>query len=123
MVDDDPDTRDLLGRVLLECKAEVLSTGDAEEALALVERERPDLLVSDIGMPNVDGYELLKRIRALGGGKGGRLPAIALTALARSEDRTRALRAGFAAHIAKPVEPAELVATVASALGRAEGGD
>jgi CheY-like chemotaxis protein len=78
-------------------------------------------LVSDIGMPDTDGFELLRRVRALGPAKGGKIPAIALTAFARSEDRTRALRAGFLVHISKPVEPAELVATVASVAGRAEG--
>ena len=118
VVDDDTDARDFLARVLAECGAAVSSTGNAAEALALVERERPDVLVSDIGMPNVDGYELLRRIRALGQARGGRLPAIALTAFARSEDRTRALRAGFLAHVAKPVDPAELVATIASIAGR-----
>jgi len=76
------------------------------------------VILSDIGMPNVDGYELLRRVRALGAARGGGLPAIALTAFARSEDRTRALRAGFLMHIAKPVEPAELAAAVASVVGR-----
>jgi CheY-like chemotaxis protein len=69
-------------------------------------------------MPDMDGYELLRRVRALGAARGGRLPAIALTAFARSEDRTRALRAGFQVHVSKPVEPSELVATVASIVGR-----
>jgi signal transduction histidine kinase/CheY-like chemotaxis protein len=123
VVDDDPDTRDMLGRVLTECGAEVERASNSVEALAVVEREPPDLLVCDIGMPNVDGYELLRMIRRLERERGGRLPAIALTALARSEDRTRALRAGFLVHIAKPVEPAELVATVASVTGRVGGSD
>jgi CheY-like chemotaxis protein len=83
-----------------------------------VELERPDVLVSDIGMPGVDGYELLRRVRALGPARGGRIPAIAVTAFARSEDRTRALRAGFLVQVSKPVEPSELVATVASVVGR-----
>jgi CheY-like chemotaxis protein len=83
-----------------------------------VEQERPDVLVSDIGMPDVDGFELLRRVRALGEARGGKVPAVALTAFARSEDRTRALRAGFLVHVSKPVEPAELVATVASVVGR-----
>jgi CheY-like chemotaxis protein len=83
-----------------------------------VEKEKPDVIVSDIGMPDVDGYELLRRIRALGPERGGRVPAIALTAFARTEDRMRALRAGFLVHVAKPVEPSELVATVASVAGR-----
>ena len=86
--------------------------------LEAVETERPDVLLSDIGMPDVDGYELLKRVRALGAARGGRLPAIALTAFARSEDRTRALHAGFLVHVSKPIEPSELVATVASVVGR-----
>lgn len=74
---------------------------------------------SDIGMPQVDGYELLRRVRALGTDLGGDLPAIALTAFARSEDRVKALRAGFLVHVAKPVEPNEIIATVASVAGRA----
>jgi len=104
--------------VLGECEAEVLTASTAAEALSLIEQHRPDVLLSDIGMPNVDGYELLRRVRMLGISRGGQLPAIALTAFARSEDRTRALRAGFLVHVAKPVEPSELVATVASVTGR-----
>jgi CheY-like chemotaxis protein len=118
VVDDQADARDLITRVLAECGAEVLTASAAEEALRLVEHERPNVLLSDIGMPDVDGYELIRRVRRLGPIRGGRLPAIALTAYARSEDRTNALRAGFAAHVSKPVEPAELVATVASVAGR-----
>jgi CheY-like chemotaxis protein len=87
-------------------------------ALAAVERERPEVLVCDIGMPDVDGHELLRRIRALGPERGGDVPAVALTAFARSEDRIRALRAGFEIHVAKPVEPGELSATVARVAGR-----
>ena len=71
-------------------------------------------------MPGADGFELLRRVRALGAVRGGRIPAIALTAFARSEDRTRALRAGFLVHVAKPVDPAELIATVASVTGRVD---
>ena len=104
--------------MLSDCHATVFLADGAAEALALVERERPDVLVSDIGMPGLDGYELLKRVRALGAERGGRVPAIALTAFARSEDRTRALRAGFLVHVSKPVEPSELIATVASVAGR-----
>jgi CheY-like chemotaxis protein len=74
------------------------------------------VLLSDIGMPNADGYDLLRRVRLLERDLGGRVPAIALTAFARSEDRTRALRAGFLVHLAKPVDPSELVATIASVL-------
>ncbi|HJR04698.1 MAG TPA: ATP-binding protein, partial [Methylomirabilota bacterium] len=119
VVDDQPDARDMIKRVLEDCEADVSTVGSAAEALRAVEDARPDVLVSDIGMPDVDGYELLRRLRTLGPPPGGHLPAIALTAFARSEDRTRALRAGFLAHVAKPVEPAELLATVASVVGRA----
>jgi signal transduction histidine kinase/ActR/RegA family two-component response regulator len=118
VVDDEADARELVKHVLAECDAEVFTAESADDALAIIERERPHVLVSDIGMPIVDGYELLKRVRALGPALGGNLPAVALTAFARSEDRTRALRAGFLVHVSKPVEPAELVATVASVSGR-----
>ena len=118
VVDDESDARDLIKRVLGECGAQVLLAAGADEALVLVETERPHVLVSDIGMPDVDGFELLGRVRAFGEARGGNLPAIALTAFARSEDRTRALRLGFRVHVSKPVEPAELVATVANVAGR-----
>lgn len=124
LVDDEADARELVRHVLAQCDAQVLTANNADEALAIIARDRPHVLISDIGMPVVDGYELLKRVRELGVSKGGHLPAIALTAFARSEDRTRALRAGFLVHVSKPVEPAELVATVASVVGRAgEGGN
>jgi signal transduction histidine kinase/CheY-like chemotaxis protein len=119
VVDDEPDARRLIKRLLESCGADVLTADSAETALAIIARERPDLLLSDIGMPVVDGYELLRRVRALGPERGGALPAIALTAFARSEDRTRALLAGFLLHVAKPVEPRELIATLATVAGRA----
>ncbi|MEO8486458.1 MAG: ATP-binding protein [Betaproteobacteria bacterium] len=120
VVDDEPDARELIGRVLSDCGARVVTAGSATEAIVLHARERPDLMISDIGMPDVDGYELLRRIRAQEAEAtgGARVPAIALTAFARSEDRTRALRAGYFVHLSKPVEPSELVATVASVAGR-----
>ena len=105
MVDDQSDARDLIKRVLEDCGAAVLTAASAADALALVEAQRPDVLVTDIGMPDADGFELLRRVRALGPDRGGRVPAIALTAFARSEDRTRALRAGFLVHVSKPVDP------------------
>jgi CheY-like chemotaxis protein len=103
--------------VLEECGAQVYAAGSASEALELVERERPAVLVTDIGMPDVDGFQLLRMVRGLGEARGGKVPAIALTAFARSEDRTRALSAGFIVHLSKPVEPSELVATIASVAG------
>jgi CheY-like chemotaxis protein len=118
VVDDEPDARNLVQQLLGECGAEVVTAASMDQALALVQSARPDLLVSDIGMPGADGYELLERVRALGDPGLASLPAIALSAFARSEDRTRALRSGFLLHLSKPVEPAELVATVASAVRR-----
>jgi PAS domain S-box-containing protein len=113
VVDDEADGRELIKRVLFDCNAEVTSAATATQALELVPRLRPELLVSDIGMPDMDGFELLERIRALGPAEGGDVPAIALTAFAQSEDKLRALEAGFHDHISKPVEPSELIAAVA----------
>ena len=118
-VDDQPDARELLRRVLEDSGARVLTAGSASEALAVAERERPHVLVSDIGMPGADGFDLLRQLRALGPHRGGDIPAIALTAFARSEDRTKVLRAGFRMHVSKPVEAAELCFAVANAAGRA----
>ncbi|HEV2844698.1 MAG TPA: ATP-binding protein, partial [Thermoanaerobaculia bacterium] len=120
-VDDDPDALAIIRHVLEECDARVLTAGSAAEALELLDRERPDVLLSDIGMPGMDGYELMRRVRALGPGAGGNVPAAALTAFASSEDRTRAALAGYQTHLAKPVRPAELLATVASLAGRTSG--
>jgi CheY-like chemotaxis protein len=114
VVDDDEDARDLVCRVLEECKATVFTAGSVDEAIELLKRERPAVMVSDIGMPDEDGYDLIRRVRLLPDAEGGSTPAAALTAFARSEDRTRALRAGYQSHVAKPVEPTELVAVVAS---------
>ena len=113
VVDDEADARDLIKRILSDCHAEVRTAASAEQALAAIGEQLPDVLVSDLGMPDVDGFELLARVRALGPEHGGNVPAVALTAFARSEDRLRALEAGFRAHISKPVEPSELIATVA----------
>ncbi len=117
VVADDADGRDLARRVLSECGAHVLTAESAAEALPLVESQRPHVLVSDIGMPDVDGFALMKSVRNLGAGRGGSIPAIALTAFVRPKDRAQALRAGFAAHLTKPVEPPELLATVARMAG------
>ena len=113
-VDDQPDARELVQRVLEDCGAKVLTAENAARALEAAARERPDVLLSDIGMPEMDGFELMRRLRS----QYKDLPAIALTAYARSEDRINALRAGFRMHVAKPVEPAELAAAVANVAGR-----
>jgi CheY-like chemotaxis protein len=118
VVDDEPDARELIGVLLQECHAEVTTAASASEALAMLQRLRPDLLVSDVGMPGRDGYQLIQDIRQLRPEHGGMTPAIALTAFARSEDRTRAMLAGYQVHMAKPVEARELVATVASLAKR-----
>lgn len=118
VVDDEPDTRELLKASLGQCGAEVTITGSAAEALEAMRAVVPDLLISDIGMPGEDGYELIRRVRELPAEGGGKVPAIALTAYARAEDRMQALRAGYQMHVPKPVEMAELVTVAASLVGR-----
>jgi PAS domain S-box-containing protein len=114
LVDDEADARELISRILRDCGCTVQCAANAAEAVALARAGQYDLLLSDIGMPDVDGFELLSRIRALGPARGGALPAIALTAFARSEDRLRALETGFLDHVPKPIEPSELIATIES---------
>jgi len=121
IVDDDPDARQAVERILKEAGAEVTTVESAAAALALVKRKIPDVLVSDIGMPETDGYELLRQIRSQAG-RASMLPAIALTAFARPKDRIGALRAGYAAHLAKPADPTQLVATVAAIANRSDSG-
>jgi len=118
VVDDEVDSRDLVARVLRDSGATVHTVPSAGAALAAMGERTFAVVVTDIGMPEMDGYELVRRIRAADAARGDRIPAIALTAFARSEDRTRALLSGFSAHVAKPVEAAELVATVAAVAGR-----
>ena len=118
VVDDEPDARTLVVRVLDECGAQVSVAAGAEEALALVERLQPHVIVSDISMPDVDGFELLRRLRGLG--LPSEVPVIALTAFAREEDRVRTLEAGFARHLTKPIDLSGLVATVAELSGVAD---
>jgi signal transduction histidine kinase/CheY-like chemotaxis protein len=118
VVDDEPDTRDLLVAVLRDCKAEVSTAASAAEAMVMLRRDPPDVLVSDIGMPGEDGLTFLRRVRVLPAAEGGRVPAIALTAYASSGDRTRALRAGFNQFVSKPIENQELVLVIANLVGR-----
>jgi CheY-like chemotaxis protein/two-component sensor histidine kinase len=121
IVDDEADTRDLLTVLLTQHGAEVRACVSSGETLALLEHWQPDVLISDIGMPDEDGYTLLRKIRALPPERGGRIPAAALTAFARSEDRVRALAAGFQMHIPKPVEIAELIIVIASLAASTNG--
>jgi CheY-like chemotaxis protein len=103
-----------------QCGASVIVAASAAEAFEAIEKTPPDLLISDIGMPDEDGYELMRRVRSLPPERGGRVPAIALTAYARVEDRMHALRAGYQMHVPKPVELAELAAVAASLVRRGE---
>ncbi|MBD1864080.1 MULTISPECIES: response regulator [Trichocoleus] len=118
IVDDEVDARNYLLAVLEQCEAETLAATSAQEAVELLLAQKPDVLVSDIGMPEEDGYSLIHRIRALPVEQGGSIPAVALTAYARTEDRTRVIAAGFQIHIPKPVEPAELATVIASLAAR-----
>jgi signal transduction histidine kinase/response regulator of citrate/malate metabolism len=118
VIDDDRDARELIERILSERGARVLVASSAAEGYEMLRNSPPHLLVSDIGMPGEDGYDLIRRVRALPVAQGGGVPAVALTAFARSEDRRRAFLAGFQMHVAKPVEPSELVAVCAAMLRR-----
>ena len=118
VVDDEPDTRKLLAFVLTKRGAQVSTAGSAAEGLEALRREHPDVLVSDIGMPEEDGYSFITEVRKLPREQGGGTPAVALTAYARVEDRLRAVSAGYQIHIPKPIEPTELVSTVANLAGR-----
>ncbi len=122
VVDDEPDVRDLLETILATRGAEVNSAESAAEGLELVQQVRPDVLVSDIGMPGEDGYSLLRRLRQLAPEAGGATPALALTAFSRPEDRTQALLAGFTMHLSKPADPSELVVVLAKLAERGRTG-
>ena len=121
LVEDEPEARNLLGLVLTSYEAEVRECSSVAEALQTLDEWRPDVMISDIGMPNEDGYELMRKIRAREPERGGLIPALALTGYARAKDVQRALEAGYKAHIAKPVDPDILATALASLVGR--GGD
>jgi PAS domain S-box-containing protein len=118
VVDDESDARELVRAVLVESKAEVFTASSAAEGLRQLAVHKPHVILSDIGMPDQDGYRFIRQVRALPPEQGGRTPAAAMTAFARSEDRTRAMLEGFQIHVAKPIEPSELLATVASMAHR-----
>jgi CheY-like chemotaxis protein len=109
LVDDEPDGREVIRQSLTRLGAEVEVAASAAEAIDLLSTVQPDLLISDITMPDEDGYALMRRVRSLSPEAGGKIPAIALSAYSRDEDRQRSLAAGFQAHLAKPVEPNELL--------------
>jgi PAS domain S-box len=118
VVDDEVDTLELIGVLLKQCGAEVTEAHSSAEALGLLEQITHDVIISDIGMPGEDGFEFIRKVRELPPERGGRTPAVALTAYARAEDRLRVLRSGYQMHVAKPVELAELVAIVSNVTGR-----
>ena len=118
VLEDEPDARELVERVLQERGATTLAFASAPEALEACKAHAPDVIVSDIGLPGIDGYEFIRRLRSSEAQRGRTTPAAALTAFARSEDRRRALLAGFQTHLAKPVDPLELVVVVAALAGR-----
>jgi PAS domain S-box-containing protein len=118
VVDDEDGAREITSAILTEAQAEVRTAASADEALRIMDEWQPQVLVVDIGMPEVDGYEFIRRVRARDAQRGGNVPAAALTAYARVQDRMRVLSAGFQMHIPKPIQPAELIAVVASLANR-----
>ncbi len=118
VVDDDDDCRDMLSYLLTSAGARVRTATSAQEALSLFRDSVPDILVSDIGMPGEDGFSLIRSVRALGGRAGSEMPALALTAYARVDDRAAALDAGFNEHVAKPFDGLEVIALIAQLCGR-----
>ena len=120
IVEDEPTNREMLAALLDQYGAEVTATASAEEAMAALARAIPDVMISDIGMPGESGYDLMRRVRALPSDSGGRVPALAFTAYATNQDRLDSLDAGFQAHLAKPTDPARLVAILTALAQRAE---
>jgi CheY-like chemotaxis protein len=118
IIDDDPDSRELISMVIAQAGAEATTVASAAEFLNVLESFQPDVVVSDIGMPEVDGYTLLRQVRSLSPDQGGQVPAIALTAYAGEIDRQQAIAAGFQKHIVKPIEPDKLVVAIVSLLSR-----
>jgi len=120
LVEDDDDSRKLLGTMLKRYGAKVTSTKSAAEALDVFENEVPDVIISDIGMPDQDGYEFIRKLRALPVENGGNIPAIALTGYASRKDRERALNSGYSQHMAKPIEQADMISAIAALVGRGD---
>ena len=118
VVDDEEDTRDIIATLLTQRGAEVRVAGLAREAYAILDHWRPNVILSDIGMPEEDGYTFLRNLRSRSQEKGGQIPAAAITAYTKMEDRMCALRAGFQSHVPKPINLEELVIVVASLAGK-----
>jgi signal transduction histidine kinase/ActR/RegA family two-component response regulator len=122
VVEDEEDARELIRTILEQLGAGVLTAASGAEALAALDQSHPNVMLSDIEMPGMDGYRLMRAVRERPADRGGRIPAVALTAYARPEERAAALEAGFQRHVSKPVEPSELAAVVSSLAGRAQEG-
>jgi CheY-like chemotaxis protein len=120
VVDDEEDARDLLVTVLEKCGASVRAVGTVAEALDALRERMPDILVSDIGMPGGDGYDLIRKVRELSESRAGSLPAVALTAYADKENRRQALEAGFQIYLSKPVDPGDLAAAISNLIRPAD---
>jgi CheY-like chemotaxis protein len=119
VVDDQQDARELMRTILTQAHAQVTTVGSVREAMAIIGSTKPHVLISDISMPEEDGYALIRQVRALPREQGGQIPAIALTAYAKTEDHRRAMEAGFQVHLAKPVEAAYITRLVAQLGGQA----
>jgi len=118
VVDDDAGAREVASTILAQAQAETRTAESVSKALEILDQWQPDVLVADIGMPEADGYELIRRVRARSSQSGGAIPAAALTAYARTQDRLRVLSEGYQTHVPKPIEPAELIMVVASLAKR-----
>jgi hypothetical protein len=114
VVDDEPDAREVVSLILVQAGAQVTSAASVGQAIDLIDQWQPDVLISDIGMPGEDGYDLIRQVRARSSDRRGEIPAIALTALGRTQDRLKVLSAGYQMHVPKPIEPIELVTVIAS---------
>ena len=121
VVEDDIETRDILSAILERAGFSYRVATRASEALTVLDDWQPDVIVSDIGMPHMDGYAFVRELRARPAAQGGHIPALALSAFARAEDRELALRSGYQAHVAKPVDPADLVKAITTLTGHQAG--
>jgi signal transduction histidine kinase len=121
VVDDEPDARDVVRRLLTYRNAEVATAASADEALSLLLKFQPNVLISDIGMPGTDGYQFIQEVRSRSAAEGGEVPAIALTAFARSTDRRKAMMSGYQSHVTKPIDASELLAVVAMLTRKTKG--
>jgi CheY-like chemotaxis protein len=117
VIDDELDAREVIKRILTHCGANVTTAASAMEGLQRLRLDKPDVLISDIGMPDKNGYQFIREVRNLPAESGGKTPAIALTAFARPEDQISAMNAGYQAHLTKPVESRELITEIAKLLG------